>query len=582
MIAFFNRLRLFSGLTPDARRDILVGTVLFFAAVLLRVPNFMTVPAITDEFKEVGWAIRIIEKNQFPLVAIDPYDGPLFAYLLSFAFRLFGYNMYLPRLFVLVVGSLTVVATYLLAKELARGDRRVGFVAALLLAVNSHHILFNSHVAWSHDTTPFFVTLAVFAYVHATRTNRRTWLIAAGVLFGLALQTHPSALALAPAFIVDLLLARTTRRWLRSLVPYMALFAALVVYSPVLYYNLKTGLGSLAAANDATYAFESYPTPAKSLQNLVPTLVTIGRVALGSFGSTRVDALWNDPALSSYLILTGVALIWLARHGENFPLITVLTSAIFLAIFNRFHALPDSGRYFQPLNPLIFAAWAQAGIRIWDWASQLVSTRARTLVIRAVLLISLLMLDAASLTNLGGYYAEAYSSGRNNAGILAIVQTIRAHRDEPIFVDYELAKLRTGRGGNIGDGLIYLLQLDGRKRILVSIANADSVGGLRNLLRTKEHAYLVSFTNAPDALGPEFPLQPLIVTRFPCRNCPVSTAFALYEWWGMAEAESGQCSPDAIALEAEGRPLTNTAAVWIQDNFLVTLHSLGKSHNSRD
>src|SRR5207249_6217007 len=83
-------------------RDLIIACAMFSGAALLRLPNFMTIPAITDEFKEVGYAMMMVEKNHLPLVAFDSYDGPLFPFLLSLLFRLFGYNLYLPRAFVLI------------------------------------------------------------------------------------------------------------------------------------------------------------------------------------------------------------------------------------------------------------------------------------------------------------------------------------------------------------------------------------------------------------------------------------------------------------------------------------------------
>ena len=52
-------------------------------------------------------------------------------------------------------------------------------------------------LTWSNCTTAFFTTLAIGLYLHATRFDRAPWLIAAGALYGLAVQTHPSAFALA-------------------------------------------------------------------------------------------------------------------------------------------------------------------------------------------------------------------------------------------------------------------------------------------------------------------------------------------------------------------------------------------------
>src|SRR5262245_7272222 len=148
--------------SPRARflLELAGAAILFALAVALRLPNFQTVPPLTDEFKEVTRALDLYELGTPTWVAPASYIGPLFTYLLALVFRLVGVSLLVPRSVVLIFGALTVVLTFYLGKTLARGDWRVGAVAGLLLATNSHHILFNSHIAWSNDVTPFFTTLA--------------------------------------------------------------------------------------------------------------------------------------------------------------------------------------------------------------------------------------------------------------------------------------------------------------------------------------------------------------------------------------------------------------------------------------
>lgn len=248
-------------------------------------------------------------------MAFDAYDGPLYAYLVSFAFRLLGMNPYLPRLLVLVFRAATVVLTYWAARRWGAppsspGDRRVGLWAALLLLVNAHHILFNSHVAWSNDITPFFSTPVLLAYFVGTRQMRGSALVLAGALFGLALQTHPSVLYLAPGLAADFIVQARTRAWLRRPAPYLAALAALVAYAPVLYYNLVNGFGSLeTAATSATYAFETQPSLAKALANIPPLLMAVAHVGLGLFPPLGLQIFGFDVSAILFWIVTPATLI---------------------------------------------------------------------------------------------------------------------------------------------------------------------------------------------------------------------------------------------------------------------------------
>ena len=334
-------------------------------ALLLRVPNLMTIPRLTDEYLEVGWAVSMVQQNVLPLTSVDAYDGPLFPYTLAFLFRTIGFNLYLPRVFMLFVGALTIVATFFLAKELARGDWRGGLLAALLLSANAHHILYNSHVAWSNDTTPLFTTLALLAYLRATRASQPRWLLAAGVLYGLALQTHPSVLALAPPLALDFLIEGRTRSWLKTWVPYTAVTLALVVYSPVLYYNLTSGGGSFQRVAQRVMAFETHPTLSSTRDHLVPLITVPPRVSFGTFGSVGGDALFDLSTILFWIFTLG-AMMWLLRDGEKLPILILAASLLLIAVFNRNYFLPGATRYFIYLLPLVYASWAIALLRVWD------------------------------------------------------------------------------------------------------------------------------------------------------------------------------------------------------------------------
>lgn len=519
------RIRILDTASPRARvgLELAALAILFLLALALRVPHLQTIPPLTDEFKEVGWALDMYETGKIPLVAFDSYDGPLFTYLLAFLFSLLGTSIELPRVVVLVLGALTVVTVYFFGKVLARGDWRVGALAAVLLAVNAHHILFNSHVAWSNDTTPLFATLTLLTYIYATRYARARWLIAAGALYGLALQTHPTALALAPGLTLDFFARRETRAWLRTPLPYLALCAALLAYSPVLIFNLQNEFDTVQTASGATYALETAPSLSSIWNNAPRQWIALSQVSVGVFD----DAARNVVGIV-FGAFTLASMIWMARRGEAFPLIAGASAFLFFVVFNRFTAIPDSARYFQIFLPIVFVSWSQAGVWIWERA-QTRGARWRWAAGIALTFV-FFALAGVSLISLNRHYTDAMASGRNNAAMLEMITRTRAPQGAPLLIEWELAKLRTGRGGNVADNLVYLTRLDKRKANLVSTSTPSDLGGLQNFLREQESAYFIGFTDAPQLLGEEFPLTPLVTTHFPCPSCPVRQEFALY-WW---------------------------------------------------
>ncbi len=503
-------------------------------AILVRLPNWMAIPPLTDEYKEVQWAMTMLEERRYPLVAVDSYDGPLFAYANAALLKIFGYSPELPRAFVFGMGVLTVLAAFALGKTLARGDSRVGLIAALLLAVNSYHILFNSHVAWSNCTTPFFTTLSLYAYVRGTRGTKHWWLVLAGLLFGLAVQTHPSALALAPAFAIDFLWNSKTRAQFKSFAPYLAVGAAFLAYSPVLYYNLLSPGGSLNAARQQQYAFESAPSLQTVLGNLRLTMWTVAQVGSGVMSEQLGDAA-AVLATFAFWILTFGAAVWLARRGEKLPLMGIGGAIFFFATFNRFYALPDSARYFEPLLPLVFAAWGMLLIYVWERAGA--AEKIYVYGARGAWALALGVVCVVPLIGLQQYYDDALAQSKTNNGMLDIVTYLQNDAGVPILLDHTLNNVRTGRGGAVASNLIYLLRLTHQKYQLVSLADDGAVDYVRNILRPYDRAYLITYADAAARIGRGI-TTPVVVTRFPCSGCGDPPEWGLYHWENLDERTS--------------------------------------------
>lgn len=178
-------------------------------ALALRLPGLQTWPAWTDETGEVAAALAIAFEGERPLVHNDSYRGPLWAYLLALCLRLAGSRPWLPRAFALGIGVLTVGVVALVAARLA--GRRAAAPAAVLAATAFAPVTFFSHIAWSNHLTPLAVALALLVTAWALgwpappatdaaggSRHGGPWSLPrsllAGLAWGLALQTHPSAL----------------------------------------------------------------------------------------------------------------------------------------------------------------------------------------------------------------------------------------------------------------------------------------------------------------------------------------------------------------------------------------------------
>jgi 4-amino-4-deoxy-L-arabinose transferase-like glycosyltransferase len=332
-----------------------IGVVLL--SVLVRIQYLSDIPRYTDEINEITPAFGIVRGTSFPLVSGPKHLGSAFDYVLAGALLVFGRSPDLPRVVVLITGVVTVLLTYGYARTL--GGRWAGLFAAGLLAVSAPHVLLSSRVAWSASLTPMLGIGAAWTFELAVSRHRPWLLLVAGLLAGLALQSHPSFVAFLPGFAVYGLLRG--RPLLRRPHAYLAGLVFLAAFANVLVYNWLSSAGGLRSVNQeypgeglgADVYIENIGAP---LRGLVLTLSsTVDPTTLPSV---------SDPFILFITALSLVALLSLARRASALPLLVVVSALLVLPFVHDDFTPLLKARYMMPLVPLVYAAVAVLLARI--------------------------------------------------------------------------------------------------------------------------------------------------------------------------------------------------------------------------
>jgi len=453
----------------DWRMEALVCAALFAAAALVRLPNLESIPRLTDETAEVALARAIAFEGARPLTGDDAYEGPLWMYALAAVLALTGPQPWVPRGFALLLGSLVVPATYLLARSVA--GRRAAMAAALLSATAFGPVVLTSHVAWASNSAPLWITLALWALHEAAGRDgdraARPWLAASGALWGVALNMHPYA-------VLPLLGAATwwladagRRRLART--PAFALGAAalLGVLGPLLVANARSGLGGVSEALDPRNPVVRDFRPAAILANARVQAAQVGRAAGAGALDTDGDGPDDDPAAGALLaatdrarplatavyalaVLGSIALA--AARGPRFVGVVGLPAAVLLVLVNRgtdnFYDL----RYVAFLLPLAYVA-------LGAHAARLAGTGRRGAFAAALVVAAL---AAYPLVSAAAYYARETNAGRTNAPLVAVADrlgTLARPTGMHVFVDKALRPLKMGGGGDPARAFEQLLAL---------------------------------------------------------------------------------------------------------------------------
>jgi 4-amino-4-deoxy-L-arabinose transferase-like glycosyltransferase len=474
---------------------VVLGAVVGIAAAA-RWPSLWLIPTFTDETLEVRLALQILRGETLPLTNVDPYIGAFWNYVLAAAFGLLGPSPYLPRLLVFVTGVATVGAAWWLGREL--GGRLGGLVAGLFMAGCSTHALVNSHVAWSHATTPLWTTLGLAFLARALyeetgdrrqetgevlgdrlqgtgasspspatpstgplgcagspchrerglggegtsrglggEGNPRGWpLVGAGFFLGLAVQTHVTAALVLPGAALAVLIQRPAL--LRSRWAIFGALAFLLATANLLVYNVATAGGSLRGGQAvlSDYTGQDDPSDGRNYgENVGRLTLATSWVLSGAIEKRRfVGESLADPLLLGYLGLAIGGVAWAAWRGRWLPVLVIVPYLAILPWLQPKYEPILNGRYVVPVLPLVFGAIGLVVADVWGAIWRRWPTRAS--LVTGALLAGVAMAALYPLAPM----VEYERSARTNDPVFVAYQTIVAARqpDETVLLDYGL------------------------------------------------------------------------------------------------------------------------------------------------
>jgi 4-amino-4-deoxy-L-arabinose transferase-like glycosyltransferase len=540
----------------------LAGAFVVLAGVV-RWPHLLMSPQFPSVGDTIMMALDVAEGRAFYLHDAAPYLGAPFIWLLALVYRLAGPSIEATMLLAWALGALTIVPTYLLGREV--GGRGGGVIAAAFLATSGAHTVVTSHVPLSHSLTPLVSTTALWLVARAARRARASLrslhvtagdqrdvafealplsrttrggpkggapsfvrglggggsLALAGLLAGLALQTHPTSAPLLVGAALGALLTRPG--WLRTRWPAVALALVVVGYGSLLAYHLTSRFEIVADVQSKQERYLDADDDAGEevahgvyLNNLEQVTLATTRLVSGAIAErpTRADYLL-DPWVVATVGLALGGLVVAARRRQWW-----LVGAVGLAIFlppvfsGKYRPILD-GRYLMPLVPVLFAAIGLA-----------VATAARSVAAggavrragglpsprlalgparaAAVLLLSVgtALLAAHPLALLDTFYEDSQEDGFSNALYLRTLHQLEAARqaDEAVLLDPLLANVKSTGGGKASSSFTFLLALEHIPNEPLDAAgpSADLAGRLAILHRA-----------TAERLGDDWQLEPL-------------------------------------------------------------------------
>ena len=123
------------------------------------------------------------------------FRAPLYPYFLGTLYAIFPESLYFPRLIQIIMGSLSCVLIFLLAKKLF--NRTIGIIASVIACFYAPLIHFDAEFELP-VLEVFFDLLVLFLLLRAGTKLKKRWWFLAGILLGLSAIARPNILIFIP------------------------------------------------------------------------------------------------------------------------------------------------------------------------------------------------------------------------------------------------------------------------------------------------------------------------------------------------------------------------------------------------
>ena len=398
--------------------------VLLSVALLFRLWNFDQIPEF--RFEEGAGSLMGL---RFYLGRYQPPTSSIWVFYLGLFFFC-GKHYLIPRMLAVVIGTLTVLVTFALAK--AAFNDRVGYLSGLILAINPAHIMISSHMAWGQSLTPFFVILsAYFLYLGITR---KFFAYAAMLMVGLAFQSHLTA------FIAVLgawgFVLYKWRIWVKY---YIGMAVALLLgFINLVYASLVTNFALAKETVQVVLGHPSFSVPV-NFEGYHLLLLNFFKMLTGT-KAYHYETMLAKPYFYIYpiILFLSVFLCFYKRNDGNKLLLTFLLSffgftPLFLGKIQRFPS-PYGSHYIHFIFPLACIVIGFGTYQLCRYIRRLPISKPLFRNLLVGLLLGMILIYPVWALN--DVYRDAVRTNSTNKPIVELLDFIAQSGDRvPIYVD---------------------------------------------------------------------------------------------------------------------------------------------------
>jgi len=163
--------------------------------------------------------------------SFDDYKMPVYVYMVTGSMAVFGKSDFAVRFPSAFFGTLTIVLTFFLVKELYKKKQLLPLLASVLLAISPWHLLF-SRSGYEANVSVFFITLGALLFILGVK--RGTYIIFSAVAFSLAVWTYHTARIFVPLLLLGLTAMYRKELWQKKIYTLIGFIVGGVVLFPII------------------------------------------------------------------------------------------------------------------------------------------------------------------------------------------------------------------------------------------------------------------------------------------------------------------------------------------------------------
>ncbi len=311
---------------------------------LWNISSYMTF--LGDEGRDAIVVKKIVELKHWPLIGPgtsigNMYLGPLYYYLVSPGYLIFGGSPVGSSVSVGIIGVMTLALLWWISRQWF--GRWAALAISLLYAISPTVIIY-SRSSWNPNVMPFFALLSAYGIWKVWRLKYWRWLIPVGVSLAFALNSHYLGLLMLPFVGLFWVLSKP-----KSVVyTVVALTAFLVLMSPLLFFDIKHGYQNFSSFKK--FFSERQTTVNLQAQKSLPNLYPIWEQVNTSLLSANNKSVGRP--ISIALLLGTVLIIVRDKNRKDLLFVSawVITGLVGLGLYKQ-HIYDH---YFGFLFPAIF------------------------------------------------------------------------------------------------------------------------------------------------------------------------------------------------------------------------------------